>query len=102
MEDNATQGSDGGGFIGKMMGKVGLEMNAKNGIIIAISIILILYVLYAYVYPRFTSSSEGVETDKSGKKKKKSGGKSKDKNDDADEISDLVDKIESKQDRNLS
>lgn len=87
--------------IGGLMGKFGLEMNARNGMIIAVAIVLILYMIYTYAYPKFFSqgSTEGVTS--GGKKNKKN--KSPDvESDNSEEIGDLVNKIENKQNKNLA
>jgi|SRR6185369_2721380 len=89
--------------IGGLMGKFGLEMNARNGMIIAVAIVLILYMIYAYAYPKFFSqgSAEGVTSGSKKNKKNKSSG-SDSENDNSEEIGDLVNKIENKQNKNLA
>lgn len=98
MEDNIAEQP---GMVAGIFNKFGMDLNAKNGVIVAIAIVLIMFVLYKYVYPKI-SSSEGVESGKPGKKKKSGSDKAKnDEDDNSEDISKLVDKIESKQDRNM-
>lgn len=95
MEDNIAEQP---GMVGGIFNKFGMDLNAKNGVIVAIAIVLIMFVLYKYVYPKI-SSSEGVESGKPGKKKKPTA--KDEESDNSEDISKLVDKIESKQDKNM-
>ena len=67
-------------------------------------ILVIAYFAYSYVYPKFVNT-EGMEGDNGKKTKKKKGDKDGDEGDKEEtkkEISNLVDKIEAKQEKNLS